>query len=328
MSQAEALQQQKIQNLHIHNLPIQEQDALIEITQGLGRSQKQISPKFFYDSEGSRLFDRITELPEYYPSRTEQQIFSLHGNAIRQALRSHKIVIEPGSGNGDKARLLLKIVDAEAYVPVEICESHVVAASQRLAEEFPLIDVHAVCADFTQAVDLPEGIPAGARAIFFPGSTIGNFEPAAAVELLKTLRRWAGEDGAALIGVDCKKEHSVLSAAYNDRQGVTAAFNRNVLTHINNLTGADFVPEQFEHQAFYNERLGRIEMHLRSLCQQEVRIQGRRFKFALGESIHTESSYKYEVEEFAELAKQAGFAHQHCWQDPHRLFGLHCLRAN
>lgn len=327
MSQAELLQQQTIHNLHIHNLPILERDALTEITQGLERSQKQISPKFFYDAEGSRLFDAITQLPEYYPTRTEQQIFSLHRDAIRQALRRHKVVVEPGSGNGDKGRLLLRIVGAEVYVPVEICESHVVAASQRLAEEFPSLEVHAVCADFTQAVDLPDGVPAGARAVFFPGSTIGNFEPTAAIELLKTLRRWAGEGGSALIGVDCKKEHSVLNSAYNDRQGVTAAFNRNMLSHINNLTGSDFVPEQFEHHAFYNEKLGRIEMHLRSLRQQEVNIQGHRFEFALGESIHTESSYKYGVDEFADLAKQAGFEHQHCWQDPRGLFGVHCLRA-
>lgn len=327
MSQAEALQQRQLQNLHIHRLPTPERDALAGILHGLQQAQKQISPKFFYDAEGSRLFDSITQLPEYYPTRTEQQIFSLHRNSIKQALRDHKVVIEPGSGNGDKAALLLNIIGAETYVPIEICESHVLSASQRLANEFPLLEVHAVCADFTQAIDLPVGIPAGARAIFFPGSTIGNFEPTAAVGLLRTLRRWAGEGGIALIGVDCKKECSVLNAAYNDHQGVTAAFNRNILIHINHLTGANFAPDQFEHDALYNTELGRIEMHLRSLCSQEVSIHGHRFRFGLGESIHTESSYKYGIDEFATLAKQAGFEHQHCWQDPRELFGLHCLRA-
>jgi L-histidine N-alpha-methyltransferase len=320
-------QQLEIPNLHLYRLPISQQNILEEIVGGLAQEEKRLSPRFLYDTRGSWLFDAITRLPEYYPTRTEQQIFSLHSREIRSALPPQSVIIEPGSGNGEKARLLISSVDMQAYVPVEICESHLLKASERIVKDFPGLEVHAVCADFTQIHNLPDEIPAEPRTVFFPGSTIGNFEPAAAIDLLQAFRRWVGQGGNALIGVDCKKEQRVLEAAYNDQQGVTSEFNRNILSNINKLTGADFMPEQFEHQAFYNERSGRIEMHLRSVCRQKVSIGSQVVEFAEGESIHTESSYKYEVQEFAQLAMQAGFEHQHCWQDPRGYFGLHYLRA-
>jgi dimethylhistidine N-methyltransferase len=326
-SSAEPLLKHPIQNLHIHRLPLPPQDVLAEILDGLQQPQKRLSAKFFYDEQGSKLFDVITELPEYYPTRTEQRIFQEHHQEVCEALGKQSVVIEPGSGNCEKARMLLRESDAQAYVPIEISDIHLVTAAEQLAAELPHLEVHAVCADFTQTQELPGAIPEGMRVGFFPGSTIGNFEPQDAIALLRTLKDWVGSGGSLLIGVDTKKDPQVLHDAYNDHQGVTAQFNLNMLHHINRVLGADFDLDQFEHHAFYNEKLGRIEMHLRSLCRQQVRIGTAAIEFHAGETIHTENSYKYEAQEFAKLAEQAGFDPQHCWQDPQRYFGVHYLRV-
>src|SRR5690606_24855643 len=231
--------------------------------------------------------------------------------------------IEPGSGNCQKVRPLLRCGKATTYVPLEISANHLIAAAQTLAKDFPDVAIHAVCGDFTQTRRLPEAVPDGPRVAFFPGSTIGNFEPPDAVRLLQRLRGWLGADGGLLIGVDTRKDPRVLNAAYNDAQAVTAAFNLNMLHHLNWILNANFAPELFVHEAFFNEPHGRIEMHLRSLRDQRVRVADRWIEIAAGESIHTENSYKYDPEAFAELAARAGFRHRHCWQDQAGYFSVH-----
>ena len=318
-------QRPRIRNLFIHHLPTPPADLQREVLDGLTRQVKQLPPKLFYDERGSQLFDAITELPEYYVTRTEAQIFHQYEHAIHACIPSDAVLIEPGSGNCQKARALLQKAQIAAYVPVEISASHLITATHALAKEFPRIAIHAVCGDFTQTQQLPPAVPDRPRVAFFPGSTIGNFEPPAALRLLRRMRNWLGQGGGLLIGVDTRKDPSVLHAAYNDAQGITAAFNLNMLHHLNRTLGTHFKPELFEHEAIFNEHLGRIEMHLRSLQDQRVRVAGQWIEFSAGESIHTENSYKYAPEDFAELATQAGFCHRQCWQDERGYFSVHWL---
>lgn len=293
---------------------------------GLAQRRKRLPPKLFYDADGSALFDAITTLPEYYPTRTEISLLRRHGEEMAGLLGSDVQVIELGSGSDVKIRVLLDALGPKSYMPVDISGAHLLRAATAIARDYPDLDVHALCADYTRALALPE---AGGlrRAAFFPGSSIGNFEPAQAVALLRGIAGLLGPGGRLIVGVDLKKDPAVLHAAYNDSRGVTGAFNRNLLTRINRELGADFHLDAFEHRAFYDSERGRIEMHLVARTAQRVRIDGHRFAFAPGESIHTENSYKYGVAEFQSLAATAGYTGERVWQDEDRLFSVHCLRV-
>lgn len=297
-----------------------------EILQGLRQKQKIINPKFFYDARGSELFDQITRLAEYYLTRTEQKILNTYGAEIADCCGRHSIVIEPGSGSSEKIRLLLNELRPLMYIPVDISAAPLRQATLELARLFPWLRIHAICADFTDTRSLAGKLPAGKRVIFYPGSTIGNLDPHNAVTLLTHLRNWMGDGGGALIGVDLHKPTPQLQAAYNDAAGVTAAFNRNVLHHLNQLLGSDFDPMAFEHRAHYDEQLQRIEMHLVSRKSHRVNSPYGSFHFAAGETIHTENSYKYTVDGFARLAEQAGLRVMHSWLDEEKLFSVHYLQ--
>jgi len=295
---------------------------------GLARARKAIPCKFFYDARGSWLFEEICQLPEYYPTRTEIAILEENSSDIAAQMGSHCRLIEFGSGASQKVRILLRALDRPAaYVPVDISREHLRDAAASLAEDFPSVPVIAVCADYTRPFSLPP-LPGarGKRVGFFPGSTIGNFEPDAAVAFLANYASVLGPGGEMLIGVDLKKDSEILDAAYNDRAGVTAAFNLNLLERINRELDGDLDIDQFEHVAFYNEAEGRVEIYIRSLPDQEARIAGRRFCFAKDELTHTEYSYKYSVEEFRALAADAGFRPVDTWTDPAELFSVHYFR--
>jgi dimethylhistidine N-methyltransferase len=295
---------------------------------GLGRARKSIPCKFFYDARGSWLFEEICRLPEYYPTRTEIAILEENSPDIAAQMGSHCRLIEFGSGASQKVRILLRALDRPAaYVPVDISREHLRDAATSLAEDFPSVPVIAVCADYTRPFFLPP-LPGakGKRVGFFPGSTIGNFDPDGAVAFLANYAQVLGPGGEMLIGVDLKKDPEILDAAYNDRAGVTAAFNLNLLERINRELDGDVDLDRFEHVAFYDEPKGRVEIYIRSLAGQQASIAGKRFRFAKGELIHTEYSYKYWVEEFRALAGRAGFRPVDTWTDDAELFSVHYFR--
>jgi len=308
-----------------HDLAPGEESFRDAVLKGLGRTPKSIPCKFFYDARGSALFEEICRLPEYYPTRTEVAILEENAAAIAAQIGPNSRLIEFGSGASTKARILLRaLVRPAAYVPVDISREHLRDAAISLAEDFPSLPVVAVCADYTRAFPLPPlPGPSGKRVGFFPGSTIGNFEPDAAVDFLANYARILGPGGEMLIGVDLKKDPAILDAAYNDRAGVTAAFNLNLLERINRELDGDLEIDRFEHVAFYNETEGRIEIYIRSLANQEAWIAGTSILFAKGELIHTEYSYKYSIPEFRALAARAGFHPIRTWTDPAELFSVH-----
>jgi dimethylhistidine N-methyltransferase len=294
----------------------------------LGTRPHSISPKYFYDAAGSALFDRICELPEYYPTRTELGILERHAHEFARLAGPRAEIVEFGAGSLRKVRILLDAFEAPArYLPIDISGDHLGTSATELRRDFPQLDVQAVVADYTQRVELPARAPgAGQRIGFFPGSTIGNFTPEEAV----TFFRLAADElrgGALLLGADLVKDPAVLHAAYNDAQGVTAAFNLNVLARANRELAADFATDQFFHHAFYNAPRHRIEMHLVSATRQAVEVCGRRFELGEGESLHTENSYKFTIESLQALARQAGFRPGPVWTDPQRLFSVHWLHA-
>jgi len=300
-----------------------------DVIAGLSLPQKSLPPKYFYDAEGSRLFERICRLPEYYPTRAELSLTRAHLAAIARFAGGGCELVEYGSGASLKTRLLIRALRPSAYVPVDISVDALAGASRRLAREFSWLHIFAVTGDFSQPLRLPvfRARAGRRRVVYFPGSTIGNLVPEEAQAFLKMTRGQVGRAGAMLVGVDLKKDASVLHAAYNDARGVTAAFNLNLLRRINRELGADFDLRHFRHYAFYNPAPGRIEMHLVSLRRQAVRLGAYRFEFAPGETIHTENSYKYSVEEFSALAADAGFRAAHLWQDARRRFALFGLVA-
>lgn len=297
-------------------------DFFQEVLAGLTQQQRYIPPKFFYDEIGSRLFDRICTTSAYYPTRTEIGILRDNAAAIAEQIGRDCLLIEPGSGNSAKVRELLDALAPRLYMPVDISKQYLRESAAKLAQEYPWLEVRAACADFTDGQRLPALPDEGRCVVFFPGSSVGNFEPDAAIAFLTFMAETVGEGGGLLIGVDLKKEAAILDAAYNDAEGVTAAFNLNLLARINRELGADFDLKGFEHCAFYNAELGRIEMHLISQKQQRVRIDGQCFEFRRGESIHTENSYKYTVDEFSGLAAQAGFRLEQVWTDERDLFSV------
>jgi dimethylhistidine N-methyltransferase len=302
-------------------------EEVAEVLTGLRAQQKYILPKYFYDQRGSELFDAICELPEYYPTRTERSIMRQRLGEIAELVGPGAAVIEFGAGSNAKARqLLAHLIEPIAYVPVEISGDYASEQAEDLARDFPNLSIIPVVADFTKPFDLPTHATTPNRnLVFFPGSTIGNFTRNAACELLQVMRQEARAGGALLMGVDLVKDPSVIRAAYNDRQGVTAQFNLNVLHHLNAGLGANFRPENFCHEAVYDSRFNRIEMRLISLRPQKVAVVGEQIEFAAGEYIITEFSHKYSVDEFAALARQAGLQPEAAWLDDDRLFSVHYL---
>lgn len=290
---------------------------------GLTQPQKRLPPKFFYDARGSSLFEAICETPEYYPTRTETALLKCYAAEIAATVGTGCVVIEPGSGGSQKVRLLLRELCPALYLPLDISGRHLLHAAQKLAAEHPRLAIHAVCMDYSQGWAKLDGLPLeGKRVVFFPGSTIGNFEPLEALEFLRDTARLVGQGGGLLIGVDLKKDPERLHRAYNDAQGITRDFNLNLLRRINNELGADFDLHRFRHYAFYHARKGRIEMHLLSQGAQTVRLLGHSLTFAEGETIHTENSYKYTVEEFQALAGKAGFQPVAVWRDAENLVSV------
>jgi dimethylhistidine N-methyltransferase len=300
---------------------------LDEVLAGLSAPRKWLFPKYFYDEHGSRLFDAICDLPEYYPTRTELGMLETYAPELRERVGTGSAIIEYGSGSGRKTELVLRAVEPHAYVAIDISGEQLRQAVSGLAARFPEVRMVAVCADYTRALALETiEVLAGRRRIgFFPGSTIGNFPGPEALAFLRSACESAGPGGAMIVGVDLVKDPSILHAAYNDAAGVTAAFNLNVLERINRELGADFELDAFRHRAHYAAEEGRVEMHLVSRRAQKVSIAGRTFHFAAGETIHTESSYKYSIEGFQSLAAEAGFEPQHCWIDGECLFSIHYL---
>ena len=300
-----------------------------DVLAGLSRSPKQIAPKYFYDTVGSALFDAICGLEEYYPTRTETALLERHRAEIVAELGPHSALIEFGSGMSRKSRILIAAAEPAVYVPIDISRETLLAAADNLVWTFRWLRVVAVCADYSRPVAVPalDAFAPRRRVIFFPGSTIGNFDPQDAIGFLRNAAALAGNGGGLLIGVDLKKDKRTLDAAYDDPQGVTAAFNLNLLARINRELGADFDVRAFRHRAEYVADRGRIELHLESQRLQSVSIGSERFAFERGETIHTENSYKYSVQEFQELAARAGFAARRCWVDDQQLFSIHYLQC-
>lgn len=295
-----------------------------EVKQGLFTDRKSIPPKYFYDARGSELFSQITRLPEYYLTRVETALLRAHAGDIVRLVGKNCQLIEYGSGSSEKIRLLLENLRPSIYVPLDISTDYLVQAASLLARDYPWLEVHALGVDFTGEFSLPFERE-GRRVAFFPGSSIGNFPREEVLPFLRRIRRLVGDDGGLLIGVDLKKDPAVLNAAYNDEQGVTAAFNLNLLHRINREAGADFDVAKFSHRAFYNEKLGCIRMFLRSDVAQTVVIGEEAVEFGKGEMIHTENSHKYSVTEFLEMARGAGFDSHEYWLDEGRLFGVFFL---
>lgn len=298
-----------------------------EVVRGLQALPRQLPPKFFYDQRGSRLFEAITRLPEYYLTRTELALFDQHEASVAAALGSDACLVEYGSGSSRKIRRVLQRARPEAYVPVDISAEHLELQSAALSADFPWLKVYPTCADFTKPFALPEPVARLSKVGFFPGSSIGNFEPSQAVAFLHNVRQTLGAGGRFLVGVDRRKDPAVLEAAYNDAAGVTAEFNLNVLRHINAQLGADFDLDGFAHEARYDAELGAIQMFLRSRRRQRVLLGPHRFEFAEGEAIHTENSFKYDPEGFKALAMAGGFVTDAWWTDDREWFALYLLRA-
>jgi len=297
-----------------------------EVLDGLSAEPRAIPPKFFYDERGSELFDQICELPEYYQTRTETEILQRALPELAELIGAECLLVELGSGASKKVRLLLEQLRPSAYVGVDISKEFLLTSTQALARDYPWLEVHAACVDFSAGLEIPHGDLSAHKVGFFPGSSIGNFDPDDAVRLMADVGDMVGRDGHFLIGVDLKKPVGVLNAAYNDAVGVTAAFNLNLLRRIRSELDTDLDPDTFEHYAFYSPLPGRIEMHLISRLRQHIRIEDRTYSFEPGEGIHTENSYKYTVKEFGELAMRAGFRQQAVWLDDGALFSVQLLQ--
>ncbi|MGV7211321.1 L-histidine N(alpha)-methyltransferase [Oxalobacteraceae bacterium A2-2] len=295
---------------------------IAEISAGLLAPSAHTSPKYLYDSLGSKLFEAICELPEYYPTRTEAGIFRRNGADMVREIGAGSALIDLGAGNCAKAASLFPLLRPAQYVPVDISRDFLTDAVERLQQRFPDIEMTALGLDFSNGFELPDSVRGKRRLFFYPGSSIGNFAPRDAIAFLGGLRANAGEGGGLLIGVDLIKDSEVLDAAYDDAIGVTAAFNLNLLRHLNHLAGADFEVRQWKHHAYFNEVESRIEMHLEAREALTVRWVGGERRFARGERIHTEDSYKYTRSSFLGLLERGGFAANKVWTDPQGWFAV------
>ena len=305
-------------------------NAMEELVEGLSQPQKMISPKYFYDEIGSQLFEQITELPEYYLTDAELEIMRTHVDEMAKLIGKQASLIEYGSGSSLKTRILLGHLDElAAYVPVDISADHLYASARKIRSDFPALAVHPVVADFTKpfALPTPDTMPIK-NVVYFPGSTLGNFEYAEAMELMRVMYGEAGDGGALLIGLDLQKDPGIIDRAYNDSKGVTAKFNLNMLRHLNTNYGANFDLDAFEHRAEYDEDEGRVVLELVSQKEQTVAVGDTEFEIADGEAILTEYSHKYTLEGFARMAHDAGFEVDRVWTDPDELFSVqYCTRA-
>ncbi|MDB6060809.1 MAG: Methyltransferase [Verrucomicrobiaceae bacterium] len=303
-------------------------DAVAEISRDLNREVKRISPKYFYDERGSRLFEQITATEDYYVTRAENEILVERAQEIADLIGEDCALIEPGCGNCSKVQYLLSALRPTLYMPIDISTPPLQKAARHLVNRFPWLNCTAINADFCDLSFVPTLIGEQRRVVFYPGSTIGNFEPADAVNFLKAVRDIVGSEGGLLIGVDLEKNAATLDRAYNDREGITADFNLNVLHHLNRIAGSSFSVDSFEHLAFYDSRKNRVEMHLRSIADQTVEFAGSTLNFSAGETIHTENSYKYSTESFSALAAEAGFIRAQTWYDSKHLFSMHYFVAD
>lgn len=300
-----------------------------EVLGGLRKPQKELSAKFFYDRRGSELFEEITALPEYYLTRTEISILDEYAEEIVGLMGDDFALIEYGSGSSRKVRILLDQLNGHAtYMPIDISMLYLRESAELLSNSYPEISVVAVCADYTVPFEIPRCDSYAKRVVFFPGSTVGNLEPTLAKRFFRNTARSLKPGDGMLIGVDLQKDTSVLDAAYNDSRGVTAEFNLNILRRINKDLAADFNIAQFQHVAFYNEKEGRVEMHLRSRKRQTVSIDGEAIEFNPGETIHTENSYKYTIEGFQSLLVGSGFIPLKVWTDSKKMFSVQYLTVD
>ena len=302
-------------------------DIFSEVLEGLSIRNKRLPPKFFYDRRGSLLFDEITKLPEYYLTRSEVAILEENKGEIASIVGHEACVVEYGSGASTKIRILLEGLKPSAYVPVDISRDHLMNSSAQIAVDYPNVSVFPTCADYTERFRLPAQVDGLRPIAFFPGSSIGNFEPNRASEFIDNVRNLVGRNGLFLIGVDAKKDATTLNAAYNDTRGVTESFNLNMLRHLNERIGTNFDLDGFKHFAAYNQELGCVQMHLESKQKQQVLLDNYVFDFDIGERIHTESSYKYTTDEFLAMAYKVGFKCQSSWTDDKNYFNVFLLVA-
>jgi len=314
--------------LYSNLAPIGTSGIIEDVLCGLTASPKTLPPKLFYDEEGARLFERICMLDEYYLTRTELSILRRSVGEISEFVGPRAALIEYGSGAGVKIRLLLDALrHPAAYVPIDISHEQLARVSSELAGDYPSVAIRPLCADYTLPLSVPHLPEHDRRLAFFPGSTIGNFHPAEAAAFLRRVRRAVGPGGMLLLGVDRRKDAATLDAAYDDREGVTAAFNLNVLRRINRELNADFDLRRFRHHAFFNETAGRVEMHLEATVAHEVDVGGTRIAFSRGETIWTESSYKYDRDQLATVTNAAGFTIERLWTDADDRFWVALLGA-
>ena len=300
---------------------------LQEIVVGLSATYKQIHPKYLYDKNGSRLFDAITEQPEYYLTKTEQGILKDYHQEISATIGKNSFLMELGSGSSMKIRILLENIKPRAYMPIDISKQHLKQSANILANDYPWLDIRATCADYAKNLKLPWCPEGSKRVVFFSGSSLGNFSPDEAQACLSRIYELAGKNGGLLIGIDKQKSEQKLHAAYNDAGGVTAAFSLNVLQHINRSLGADFANDGFAHEAFYNNEEGRVEIYLRSLREQSVQVDEYQFQFGTDERILIEYSYKYTTDSFLAMAERAGFKSNQHWMDKDEYFSVFYLTA-
>jgi dimethylhistidine N-methyltransferase len=312
-------------NLHIENRLPPAQDFLQEVLHGLRRNPKQIHPKFLWDKRGMELFNQICATEDYYIFRAETDILQTYGDPIAQAIGACGVMIELGSGGSKKIKPILRKVKPRSYIAFDISMNELVENAEELAQECPWIDVRAICGDYTTSLYFGDDYKLERRVAYFGGSTIGNFDPQEAISFLQDLRFQLGEHGGLLVGVDLKKDPVLLHRAFNDRYGITASFNLNLLRRLRCELGGKLDCTAFAHHAFYNEEHGRLEAHIRSLADQEIAIGREIFSLKKGELIHVENSYKYSVPEFRELSSLAGYYPQRVWYDAHHLFSLHFL---
>ncbi|WP_372614211.1 L-histidine N(alpha)-methyltransferase [Halomonas sp.] len=318
------------QAVRFHDQHVDEASAsfLDDVMAGLSARPKALSPKYFYDQRGSQLFEAICRQPEYYLTRTEEGILAAAAEEIAAIVGPESLLVELGSGASRKVRLLLEAMRPSRYLGVDISRDFLLQSTRLLAADYPWLEVHAAWADFSQRLCLPAGVEGRRVVAFFPGSSIGNFEPQEAEVFLSRLRRAMPPGSGVLIGVDLVKDRGVLEAAYDDAAGVTAAFNLNLLERMQRELGAEVEVGNFRHLAFFNEAASRIEMHLVSQCAQVIGIDSRRFAFSRGETLHTENSCKYRLEGFQALAERAGYRPAAVWTDTDRLFSVHYLSTD
>ena len=303
-------------------------DIISDIQHSLSQEQKFIAPKYFYDEKGSELFEKITHLPEYYLTRAEISILENNREEIAEHIEEHSCIVEYGSGNSTKIRILLEALNPRAYVPVDISADHLIVSAQAIFKDYADLHVYPICADYTRYFTLPAEVENLDRIAFFPGSSLGNFSREGARNFLIEVRKSIGEDGLFILGVDTRKPKDVVERAYNDSQEVTAAFNLNILAHLNHRIGSNFDIDCFQHQAIYDVHAGRIEMYLVSKCNQSIQIGDRTIDIARGERIHTENSHKYSREELENVTASAGMPCEQIWSDEDERFMVALLRSS